>query len=238
MQEISLATGAGMRVTRPGAETMVLCINGGGARPRPGNWSPTIEWLVDRLAPVFPDAGFAEVRYRVRSWKMLPSCIADGQAALAALPGARRVVMLGFSMGGAVSIACAGDERIGDVVGLISEIAGKTNLLALNATIEAARGNLRESFGVLWAAAQAGESAPMAARARVRRAVVHAAEASTEAVNLCYRTAGGSALFASGPFEAALRDVNAMCCHLVFQRAMMEDAGRVALGQAPTLAVF
>ena len=77
-----------------------------------------------------------------------------------------------------------------------------------------------------------------AARARVRRAVVHAAEVSTEAVNLCYRAAGGSALFASGPFEAALRDVNAMCCHLVFQRAMMEDAGRVALGQAPTLAVF
>ena len=111
-------------------------------------------------------------------------------------------------------------------------------LAKAEATIEAARGNLRESFGVLWAAAQAGESAPMAARARVRRAVVHAAEASTEAVNLCYRTAGGSALFASGPFEAALRDVNAMCCHLVFQRAMMEDAGRVALGQAPTLAVF
>lgn len=132
MQEISLATGAGMRVTRPGAETMVLCINGGGARPRPGNWSPTIEWLVDRLAPVFPDAGFAEVRYRVRSWKMLPSCIADGRAALAALPGARRVVMLGFSMGGAVSIACAGDERIGDVVALAPWIPEELSLAGLS----------------------------------------------------------------------------------------------------------
>jgi methyl-accepting chemotaxis protein len=30
-------------------------------------------------------------------------------------------------------------DRIGDVVGLIADIAGQTNLLALNATIEAAR---------------------------------------------------------------------------------------------------
>jgi dienelactone hydrolase len=118
MQAISLATGAHMRVTRPGADVMVACVNGGSGRARPGNWSPTIEWLVNRLAPDFPDAGFAEVRYRVRSWRMLPSCIADGQAALDALGSARRVVMLGFSMGGAVSIACAADERVTDLVAL------------------------------------------------------------------------------------------------------------------------
>ncbi len=118
MQAISLATGAQMRVTRPGSDVMVACVNGGSGRARPGNWSPTIEWLVDRLAPRFPDAGFAEVRYRVRSWRMLPSCIADGQAALDALGSARRVVMLGFSMGGAVSIACAADDRVTDLVAL------------------------------------------------------------------------------------------------------------------------
>ena len=39
-------------------------------------------------------------------------------------------------------------------------------------------------------------------------------------------------------FEAALRDVNAMCGHLVFQRTMMEDAGRVVFGKAATLPVF
>ena len=78
----------------------------------------------------------------------------------------------------------------------------------------------------------------MATRARVRRASVHAAESSVEAVGLCYRAAGGSALFVSAPFEAALRDVNATCGHLVFQRTMMEDAGRVVFGHAPTLPVF
>lgn len=132
MQDISLATGASMRLTRPGRDVMVLCINGGGARPRPGNWSPSIEWLVNRLAPEFPDAGFAEVRYRVRSWRMLPSCIADGQAALASLPGARHVVMVGFSMGGAVSIACSSaDQRIRDVVGLAPWIPPEISVAGL-----------------------------------------------------------------------------------------------------------
>jgi pimeloyl-ACP methyl ester carboxylesterase len=131
MQEISLATGASMRVTRPGRECTVLCINGGGARPRPGNWSPSIEWLVQRLAPEFADAGFAEVRYRVRSWRMLPSCIADGAAALAALGDSRRVVMVGFSMGGAVSIACSRDERVTDLVALAPWIPDEISVAGL-----------------------------------------------------------------------------------------------------------
>jgi dienelactone hydrolase len=118
MDETVLHTGAGLRHSRPAARTVVLALNGGGSQARPGNWSPTIEWLVDRLMPRFPDAGFAELRYRVRSWRMLPSCIADCRAALAALSDADCVVLLGFSMGGAVSLACADDPRVQDVVAL------------------------------------------------------------------------------------------------------------------------
>ncbi len=49
-----------------------------------------------------------------------------------------------------VKALATGAQRIGDVVGLISEIAGKTNLLALNATIEAARaGEAGKGFAVV-----------------------------------------------------------------------------------------
>ena len=106
------------------------------------------------------------------------------------------------------------------------------------ALIEAGRTNLRHAFGLMWDEALRPEGCSMAVRARVRRASVHAAESSQEAVGLCFRAAGGSALFVSAPFETALRDVNATCGHLVFQRTMMEDAGRVVFGKAATLPVF
>ena len=55
-------------------------------------------------------------------------------------------------------------ERIGDVVALISNIAGQTNLLALNATIEAARaGEAGRGFAVV--AAEVKELAEQTARA-------------------------------------------------------------------------
>jgi len=118
VQAIPLSTGADLRALRPDSDTVVLCVNGGTGRIVPGTWSPTLEWLVDRLAPRFPDAGFALVRYRVKSWKRLPECIADGHAALDWLTAPRRVIMLGFSMGGAVSVSCADDPRVRDIIGL------------------------------------------------------------------------------------------------------------------------
>ncbi len=107
-----------MRVRGPSSGAVVLCLNGGTGRIVPGTWSATNEWLVEKLAPGFPGTAFAEVRYLVKSWKRLDSCIADARAALGALPWADRVVMLGFSMGGAVSLAVAGDPRVHDVVAL------------------------------------------------------------------------------------------------------------------------
>ena len=109
---------------------MVLCLNGGTAREVPGTWSATVEWLVARLARRFPRARFAEVRYRVKSWNRLDSCVADAAQALAAT-GPARHCLLGFSMGGAVAIASAGAPGVTDVVALAPWIPERMDLAPL-----------------------------------------------------------------------------------------------------------
>jgi alpha-beta hydrolase superfamily lysophospholipase len=64
--------------------------------------------------------GFLEVRYRVKSWRQLDSCVADARAAIAVAreEGADKVALLGFSMGGAVSVHVAGDPAVSTVIAL------------------------------------------------------------------------------------------------------------------------
>jgi hypothetical protein len=87
----TLPTGAQIRFTGRTDGIVALCVNGGTARELPGTWSPSAELLMRRCTPHLPDVGWAEVRYRVRSWRQLEICIEDGRAALdaAAAAGAR-----------------------------------------------------------------------------------------------------------------------------------------------------
>jgi pimeloyl-ACP methyl ester carboxylesterase len=113
-----LSTGAELRVTGPvDAPSAVVCVNGGQAAEVEGTWSASLEWLVRRLAPRFPELAFAEVRYRIKSWNRLDWCVEDARAAVAHL-GAERTLLLGFSMGGAVSVRTADDPSVETVLGL------------------------------------------------------------------------------------------------------------------------
>jgi dienelactone hydrolase len=75
-----------------------------------------------------------EVRYRIKSWKRLQDCIDDCRAAigLARERGAREVALLGFSMGGAVAIAAAGEPAVGAVLTLAPWIPSQLDLAALD----------------------------------------------------------------------------------------------------------
>ena len=117
---MELLTGAEARVTNPGGRKAVVCVNGGTGKEVAGTWAPTLELLVHRLAPQFPELSFVEVRYRIKSWKRLTWCIDDCRAAitLAAGEGAEEIALLGFSMGGAVSIAAADHPLVSTVIGL------------------------------------------------------------------------------------------------------------------------
>jgi len=106
-----------MRITNGSQERMVVCVNGGQAAEVEGTWSASLEWLVQILAPRFPALGFAEVRYRIKSWQRLEPCIEDARSAIHA-SGGRQILLLGFSMGGAVAISAADEPGVERVVGL------------------------------------------------------------------------------------------------------------------------
>jgi dienelactone hydrolase len=123
-------SGAELRVTGAGSDA-VVCVNGGGRAEVPGTWSSTVEWLVERLAPRFSELRFGEVRYRVKSWRRLDLCEEDALGAIAALEP-RRTLMLGFSMGGTVSVRLAGQPSIATVVGLAPWLPEQLDLSRLD----------------------------------------------------------------------------------------------------------
>jgi len=138
-----LASGAEMRVSGSPRLGTVVCVNGGQAREAEGTWSASIEWLVRTLAPRLPELAFAEVRYRVKSWRRLDWCIEDTRAAIAE-SRSERTLLLGFSMGGAVAIAAADEPSVHAVVGLapwipeqldLTPIAGKS-LVVLHGALD------------------------------------------------------------------------------------------------------
>jgi len=130
---VLLPSGGALRCAGPSDGPVVICMNGGVARPVPGDWSPSIEWLVGELAPRFPQVGFAEVRYRIKSWRALDSLVADATDAVAAVRarGARRLALLGFSAGGAASLVCAGQQGIREVIALAPWIPEELDLAPL-----------------------------------------------------------------------------------------------------------
>ncbi len=125
-----LSTGAELRITGSAHRCAVVCVNGGQAREVEGTWSASVEWLVRRLSPRLPDVAFAEVRYRVKSWKRLDSCFEDARTAVREV-AAPRALLLGFSMGGTVSIAIADEPRVEGVVGLAPWIPEQLDLAGI-----------------------------------------------------------------------------------------------------------
>jgi pimeloyl-ACP methyl ester carboxylesterase len=126
-ETFALATGAEARFCGARGGRAVVCVNGGQAAEVPGSWSASLEWLVGRLRPAFPDLGFVEVRYRVKSWHRLDLCVEDARAAVRAT-GATRTLLIGYSMGGAVAIGAADEPAVERVLGLAPWIPDRLEL--------------------------------------------------------------------------------------------------------------
>jgi dienelactone hydrolase len=125
-QIVELSSGADARLHNEAAPIAVVLVNGGSAKAVPGTWSATSELLATELVPRFPGLAFVEVRYRIKTWKAFDSCLADGRAALDFV--ARPSLLVGFSMGGAVSIGIATHSDVTGVLGLAPWIPEQLSL--------------------------------------------------------------------------------------------------------------
>jgi len=111
-------------------------------------------------------------------------------------------------------------------------------LARAEATLEAARAYLYAAVGDAWETASAGETVTLEQIARLRIAAVNATEQSVSAVDQYHAIAGTSAIRSSSPLDRALRDVHVAARHMNVQERMLEDAGRVLVGLAPTSPIF
>jgi alkylation response protein AidB-like acyl-CoA dehydrogenase len=96
--------------------------------------------------------------------------------------------------------------------------------------VGSARSYIFERMASMWETLRAGNTPSVKQRALFRAALVHAHSACVQAVELLYKAYGGSAVYASGPFDRHLRDVLTINQHTVNSPKVLETAGRVLLG--------
>jgi pimeloyl-ACP methyl ester carboxylesterase len=130
---VPLETGGDLRRRNEGAPLVALLVNGGTAKVVAGTWSSTSEYLADHLESRFPGVELAELRYRLKSWNAFDECRDDAEAALALLAeaGPRPTLLIGFSMGGAISAAVAADPGVRAVLGLAPWLPARLSLEGL-----------------------------------------------------------------------------------------------------------
>lgn len=109
----------------------------------------------------------------------------------------------------------------------------QADLARATALVEAGHHYLQVSMQALWDAGAAGAAPSVRQRAQARLAAVQATAGAAEAVQLCYRGAGTTALPRSHPLQRVLRDVNTATQHYGISAVGYELAGRALLGLEP-----
>lgn len=102
-------------------------------------------------------------------------------------------------------------------------------LAQAEAAIEGGRAYLYQNVQEAWQSVQLGRALDLAAIARVRLAIVFAAQRAQEAVRLIQELGGTASVF-EPTLDRAVRDLNVARHHFQLQAHVTEDVGRVLLG--------
>lgn len=113
----------------------------------------------------------------------------------------------------------------------------QSGLAEAQGAIEAGRAYLRQEVAHCWQQVCAGQALTLTDVARTRLAIVVAARSALTAVNTLQDLGGTAGVF-TPRFDRAVRDLQVARHHLQLQAHVMEDIGRVMLGQAPRNPLF
>lgn len=97
------------------------------------------------------------------------------------------------------------------------------------AQLEAARAFFHQAMQEAWEAVQAGP-VPIEAKARVRLASAHAAQAGADVARAAYDLGGGAAVFLDDELQRRFRDAHVITHHVMVAPAIFELTGRVLFG--------
>ena len=168
--EFALPTGAVFRVRgAAGAPDVALFLPGGFPRPPEARWGATTHLLARRVARALPGVRTVELRFRWASWSTVEACFVDTAEMLDRLAddGATRVLLVGFSMGGAVAGHAAAHPLVAGVVGVAPWLPATAPIENLRGrTLRAYHGGFdTDRFGL--PGVPASESRAAVARARL-----------------------------------------------------------------------
>lgn len=106
----------------------------------------------------------------------------------------------------------------------------QAELARAEAGLRAARAFLFDEVSQAWQTLCSGGRIDVAARARMRLAGAHAAEASVKAADAAYTLGGGTSLFEHSPLQRCLRDAHVVTQHIMVAPRLYETLGKVHFG--------
>lgn len=126
--------------------------------------------------------------------------------------------------------------RIG--TGLREEAHVHAAIARAEALVASARGFVFDIMEEVWSALTAGRTVAPRQHALYRLSICNAYDACVQAVDLMYKTASGTSLYASHPLDRYFRDIHTASQHFVVSTKIAEAAGRVLLGLKPGVPSF
>ena len=99
------------------------------------------------------------------------------------------------------------------------------------ALIQSGRAYVESALVDLWDRVSAGHAPTIDDRGQLWLAATHAAHGALAAVNLVFKIAGSSAVYATSPLDRCLRDAHTAVQHVTTQEANFELAGALELGR-------